>query len=70
MLKSDILYKDLDRQISQHLIFVDRISRLQNDRNLNNSTHSKELIVYLRMWLLNYVIVEDKKYQVNTQEVI
>jgi|ERR1039457_1579842 hemerythrin len=58
---TDIGYKDLNKQITEHKIFTDRILQLQRDDNLDDCGHSKELIVYLGNWLLNHVIVEDKK---------
>jgi len=57
----DIGYDDINKQISEHKIFTDRILQLQRNDNLHESGHSKELIVYLGNWLLNHVIEEDKK---------
>jgi hemerythrin len=57
----DIGYKDINKQISEHMVFTDRILQLQRDDNLNDCGHSKELIVFLGNWLFNHVIVEDKK---------
>ena len=60
----DTGFKDIDNHISEHEIFTDRILQFTCDDNLNDCTHSKELIVYLGNWLLNHVIVEDKKLTV------
>jgi hemerythrin len=54
-------YKDIDKHILEHKLFTDRILDCQNDNNVYHCEHSKELIVYLGNWLLNHVIVEDKK---------
>jgi hemerythrin len=55
-------YNGIDKHISEHNIFRERISQLQHSENINDMAVTKELIVYLGNWLLNHVIVEDKKY--------
>lgn len=55
-------YSDTDRHIIAHNVFKDRILQLKKDIDLENITVTKELIVYLGNWLLNHVLVEDKKY--------
>lgn len=57
-------YSDTNRHIIAHNMFRDRILLLQHDMNLNNIVMTKELIVYLGNWLLNHVLVEDKKYSI------
>lgn len=60
----DIGYKDINKQISEHKIFTDKILQLQRDGHLDNCGHSQELIAYLGNWLLNHVMEEDKKYSI------
>jgi hemerythrin-like metal-binding protein len=55
-------YKDIDNHIKAHNIFKERIMLLKKDIDLKNIVLTKELIVYLGNWLLNHVLVEDKKY--------
>ena len=57
----DIAYKDIDKHILEHKTFTDKILRLQSEHNIYDCEHSKELIVYLGYWILNHVIIEDKK---------
>jgi len=57
-------YSDTDRHIIAHNMFKERILLLQQDININNIVVTKELIVYLGNWLLNHVLVEDKKYSI------
>ena len=57
-------YNDIDKHISEHKIFKDRIFHLQQKKDINDIEVTKELIVYLGNWLLNHVIVEDKKYSI------
>jgi len=57
-------YCDTDRHIIAHNMFKERILLLQQDININNIVVTKELIVYLGNWLLNHVLVEDKKYSI------
>jgi hemerythrin len=55
-------YNDIEKHIIMHNIFKERILLLKKDIDLNNIVLTKELIVYLGNWLLNHVMVEDKKY--------
>lgn len=57
-------YTDTDRHIIAHNMFKERILLLQNDIQRNNIVVTKELIVYLGNWLLNHVMVEDRKYSI------
>ncbi len=58
----NIGYKGTDKHIAEHKIFKDRISHLEQKKDIDDIVVTKELIVYLGNWLLNHVIVEDKKY--------
>jgi hemerythrin len=60
----NIGYDNADNHIKSHSIFTDRISQLHKKISSNNVVMTKELIVYLGNWLLNHVLVEDRKYSV------
>ena len=60
----NIGYKDIDKQISDHRSFTQRIIQLHNVINKNDLEHTKELIVFLGNWILHHVMEEDKKYSV------
>ena len=60
----DVEYKNIDNHILEHKIFTDRILDFQNDNNVYHCEQSKELIAYLGNWLLNHVMLEDKKISV------
>jgi len=52
---------DIDQHISEHKIFTDKIMQLHSKSLSNDHEISKELIVYLYNWIINHVMVEDKK---------
>ena len=52
---------NIDQHISEHKIFTDRIMQLHSKSLLNEHEISKELIVYLWDWIINHVMIEDKK---------
>ena|ERR1700674_3484117 len=57
-------YKDIDKHISEHTIFKERIYELQQ-KNKNNIVVPLEYIgLYLGNWLINHVMEEDKKYSI------
>jgi hemerythrin len=58
----NIGYKDIIKHISAHCYFKDRISKQLHTDDLNDIVISKELVLYLWNWLLNHVMIEDKKY--------
>jgi len=60
----DLGYKDINKHISEHREFTLKAIHLQQ-AIMNNEVHTlKELKAFLGQWLLNHVIVEDKKYSV------
>lgn len=60
----DIGYKGIEEHISEHRKFTQRTLQLKQDLNNDDFEGSKEMIVFLGNWLLNHVIIEDKKYYV------
>ena len=54
-------YKDSDRHIAEHKLFAERILQFHGDKNAYHCENAKELIVFLGNWLLNHVMVEDKR---------
>jgi hemerythrin len=60
----DIGYKDIDNHIEEHKIFTDKILQLKSVNSSDDFEKTKELIVYLWNWILNHVMVEDKKITV------
>ena len=57
-------FKELDRHIIEHMQFGLRTLQLQQVAENNEHEATKELIISLGVWLLNHVIIEDKKYSV------
>lgn len=57
-------YKDIDKHISEHRSYTQRILYLQQVANKNDFGLTKELVVFLGNWILHHVIEEDKKFSV------
>ena len=55
-------YKDIDKHIAEHKIFLDSISKQQQKLNINDTVVTNDFIVYLGKWLTEHVMIEDKKY--------
>jgi hemerythrin len=60
----DIGYKEINKHILEHTDFTQRTLQLKQVADKNVPKASKELIVYLRNWLINHIIFEDKKYSI------
>jgi hemerythrin-like metal-binding protein len=60
----DTGYKDINKHIEQHKIFTDKILQLKSENFSDDFEKTKELIIYLWNWILNHVMVEDKKITV------
>ena len=58
----NIGYKDIDKHILEHKIFIDSISKQQQKLDINDTVVTNEFIVYLGKWLTEHVMIEDKKY--------
>jgi hemerythrin-like metal-binding protein len=61
-------YDSVLNHVTMHNTFNNRISSLQQQIDHNNLAATKELIVYLGNWLLNHVLVEDRKYAVHAAQ--
>jgi hemerythrin len=57
-------YKDIEKQISEHRSFTQRVSRLQKVIDRNDLELTKELIVFLGSWILRHILEEDKKISI------
>lgn len=58
-------YKDIEKQISEHRSFTQRVSRLQKVIDRNDLELTKELIVFLGSWILRHILEEDKKISIH-----
>ena len=57
-------YKEIDKHISEHGAFTQRVLQLKQVTDKNDLELTKELIVFLGNWLLHHVMEEDKKYSI------
>jgi hemerythrin-like metal-binding protein len=60
----DIGYKEINKHILEHTDFTQRILQLKQVADKNVPKASKELIVHLKNWFINHIIIEDKKYSI------
>lgn len=57
-------YDGIDKHILEHNDFKQRTLQLKQIADKDVPKATKELIVYLRNWLLNHIIIEDKKFSI------
>ena len=57
-------YKEIEFHKKLHRFFTDTVLEMQQVEDKNDYDLTKEIIVFLGNWLLQHVIVEDKKYAV------
>lgn len=57
-------YLDIGTHRIEHLFFIEKTSYLQYRNLMHDSDVSKELVVYLGNWLINHVLMEDRKYSI------
>jgi len=60
----NIGYKEIDKHIIEHRGFTQKTLNLQQVSDKNDPDVTRELIAFLGKWLLNHVIIEDKKYSI------
>jgi hemerythrin len=58
----NIRYKELLKHMIEHMRFSQKIVQLQQDVKNNEPEATKDLIAFLGEWLLNHVMMEDKRY--------
>jgi len=55
-------YPDLERQVTEHRLFVLQIAEFQKKYTDGNAAITQVTLNFLRDWLQNHIKVEDKKY--------
>lgn len=55
-------YDKTEEHLALHKIFVKKISEYADDFNSGKVTLSYEIMNFLKDWLLNHILIEDKKY--------
>jgi len=61
-------YKEIERHISEHKYFTQRILHLKNEINNKDSEVNKELMLFLGNWIVHHVMYEDKKISIEFME--
>ncbi len=55
-------YSDTKLHKEQHQGFVDKVTDFYNDYKNGNVTISYDVMDFLRKWLLNHILISDKKF--------
>jgi hemerythrin-like metal-binding protein len=62
----DIGYKEVDSHINDHRGFTLGAIQLRKDVKNDDREATKDLIEFLGKWLLNHIVIEDKKYSIQS----
>jgi len=55
-------YHEFDQHKLEHINFIDKLSELKEDYISNKITISLEILNFLKDWLINHILITDKKY--------
>lgn len=56
-----LAYPELDAHIAQHGIFVAYLKDMER-KSITHDVREEEIVSFLRKWLLNHILVDDKNY--------
>jgi hemerythrin-like metal-binding domain len=56
-------YDDLESHMSQHQLFIEKIKEFQQKHKSGFEGVAIEMMKFLKEWLVNHILVIDKKYQ-------
>lgn len=54
-------YPELDAHIAQHGVFVAYLKEMER-KSITHDVREDEIVSFLRKWLLNHILVDDKNY--------
>jgi hemerythrin len=55
-------FNDSINHIKEHKYFIQKINEFQEEHKQNKSSLSLEVLYFLQDWLINHILVSDKKY--------
>ena len=55
-------YKDIEEHKVEHKKFIEKLEAFKKDFNNSKITISLEVLNFLKDWLLNHILISDKKY--------
>ncbi|RJP62524.1 MAG: hemerythrin [Ignavibacteriales bacterium] len=55
-------YPDIENHLAEHEKFVARVSDYRNNFNLTSRMTALDILNFLKEWLVNHILVADKKY--------
>ena len=56
-------YVDLESHVRQHQLFIEKIKEFQQKHKSGTEGVAIEMMKFLKEWLVNHIMVIDKKYQ-------
>ena len=61
-------YSEIDQHKAEHQKFIKKLENLKSEFLNNKITISLEVLNFLKDWLLNHILISDKKYSVHIQK--
>lgn len=61
-------YKGLDEHKEEHKLFIEKLNGLKTDLKQGDITISLKTLNFLKDWLLNHILISDKKYSTYMEE--
>jgi hemerythrin len=55
-------YMDFENHKAKHKIFVTKMKELKNEHSKGNPSTLTHTIQYLNLWLIDHIMIEDRKY--------
>ena len=61
-------YSEIDQHKAEHQKFIKKLEDLKSEFLNNKITISLEVLNFLKDWLLNHILISDKKYSIHIQK--
>ncbi len=61
-------YKGLDKHKEEHKMFIEKLNGLKSELEKGDITISLKTLNFLKDWLLNHILISDKKYSTHIKE--
>lgn len=61
-------YPDCETHIQQHEHFIEKINEMKKQLDSGNQKVSVDLIKFLSEWLINHIMISDKKYMAHLKK--
>jgi len=55
-------YNDTINHLKEHKYFIEKVNEFMKKSTLENTSFSLEVLYFLQDWLINHILISDKKY--------